>query len=335
MARVLFSSPMDAERRAIIAAKAAGGAFDPLILEDVPASRRAAAWESAEVLVCTGFGPELPPDLPSRAPRLRMVQTLLAGVDHLPFDRLPRSAIICSNAGAYNTSVAEHAMALLLAAAKDIVMRTEEIRRGIFDQGVMNKALAGSTVLLLGMGGIGAEVARLCKAFGMHTIGLSRSRPRDPAVDEAGTIDEVRGFLPRADFVVLALPLTRETAGLVDRAFLAAMKPDAVLVNIARGKIILEDDLFEHLRTHPGFRAALDVWWTYPDTKQGRPFHRPFHELPNILMTPHVANATPSQRRIAMEAALDNVLRFLRGETPRNIVRREEYVGPLAKEGSR
>jgi phosphoglycerate dehydrogenase-like enzyme len=226
-------------------------------------------------------------------------------------------------------------MALLLAAAKDVVMRTEEIRRGIFDQGVMNKVLAGSTVLLLGMGGIGAEVARLCKAFGMHTIGLSRSRPRDPDVDEAGTIGEVRGFLPRADFVVLALPLTRETAGLVDRAFLAAMKSDAVLVNIARGKIILEDDLFEHLRTHPGFRAALDVWWTYPDTKQGRPFHRPFHELPNVLMTPHVANAIPSQRRVAMEAALDNVLRFLRGETPRNIVRREEYAGAPAKEGSR
>jgi phosphoglycerate dehydrogenase-like enzyme len=326
---------MDRERRALIAAKAAGGAFEPLVLDDVPASQRAAAWESAEVLVCTGFGNELPPDLPSRSPRLKMIQTILAGVDHLPFERLPASAIVCSNAGAYNTSVAEHAMALLLAAAKDVGKRTEEIRRGLFDQSVMNKALAGSTVLLLGMGGIGSEVARLCKAFRMHTIGLSRSRPRDPALDEAGTIDELPGFLPRADFLVLALPLTRQTAGLVDRAFLAAMKPDAVLVNIARGKIILEDDLFEHLRTHPGFRAALDVWWTYPDTKQGRPFHRPFHELPNVLMTPHLANAIPSQRREAMEAALDNVLRFLRGETPRHIVRREEYARAPAKEGSR
>src|SRR5712692_3510035 len=216
MARVLFSSPMDAERRAIIAAKAAGGAFDPLILEDVPASQRAAAWESAEVLECTGFGPELPPDLPSRAPRLRMVQTLLAGVDHLPFDRLPRSAIICSNAGAYNTSVAEHAMALLLAAAKDIVMRTEEIRRGIFDQGVMNKALAGSTVLLLGMGGIGAEVARRCKAFDARVVGIARSRTSREIVDEVGTMDDLPRYLPNADAVVLAIPLTRATEGLVD-----------------------------------------------------------------------------------------------------------------------
>src|SRR5207249_10640949 len=111
----------------------------------------------------------------------------------LRVERLPRSAIVWSNAGAYNTCVTAHALALLLAAAKDVVMRTEEIRRGIFDQSVMNKALAGSTVLLLGMGGIGAEVARLCKSFRMRTIGLSRSRPRDPAVDEAGTIGEMRG----------------------------------------------------------------------------------------------------------------------------------------------
>src|SRR6267378_2954619 len=87
MARVLFSASMDAERRAVVAAKAPG-AFDPVILEDVPSTQQAAAWESAEVLVCTGFGSELPPDLASRAPRLRMIQVLVAGVDHMPFDRL-------------------------------------------------------------------------------------------------------------------------------------------------------------------------------------------------------------------------------------------------------
>src|SRR5439155_20612964 len=103
----------------------------------------------------------------------------------------------------------------------------------------------------------------------------------------------------------------------------------------ALGKIIRDGALFEHLRTHPGFRAALDVWSTYPGTKHGPTFHRPFHELPNALMTPHGANAIPSQRRDAMEAALANVLRFLRGETPRHVVRPEEYTRPAAKEGSR
>ena len=286
--------PIDAERRAVLASKTTAG-FQPIILADLPPSERDAAWASAEVLVCTGFGSELPRDLASRSPRLRMIQTLLAGVDHLPFDRFPRTAIVCSNAGAYTTSVAEHAMALLLAAAKDVVARTE-------------------------------EVARLSKAFRMHTIGTARTPPDDAPADEIATPDAVRGLLPRADFVVLALPLTRETRGLVDAAFLQAMKPDAVLVNIARGKIVVEDDLFDHLRTHPSFRAALDVWWTYPESKRGRPFRRPFHELPNVLMTPHVANAIPTQRREAMESAIDNVLRFLRGETPRHVVDPEEYA---------
>src|SRR2546423_13606275 len=116
-----------------------------------------------------------PPGVASRAPRLRMTQVLVAGVDHMPFDRLPRGAILCGNAGAYNVSVAEHAMALLLAAAKDIPPRTDEIRRGIFDQDVMNKGLAGSTVLILGLGGVGTEVARRCKGFLMRVIGISRS----------------------------------------------------------------------------------------------------------------------------------------------------------------
>jgi len=325
VARVLFSVAMDAERRAVLASKATAG-LQPVILADLPPSERDAAWASAEVLVCTGFGSELPRDLASRAPRLRMIQALLAGVDNLPFDRFPRTAIVCSNAGAYTTSVAEHAMALLLAASKDVVARTEEIRRGIFDQSLVNKALAGSTVLILGLGSIGREVARLAKAFRMHTIGIARTPPDESPADEIATPDAVHGVLPRADFVVLALPLTRETRGLVDSTFLRAMKPDAVLVNIARGKVVVEDDLFDHLRTHPAFRAALDVWWTYPDTKRGRPFRRPFHELPNVLMTPHAANAIPTQRREAMESAIDNVLRFLRGETPRNVVDPEEYA---------
>src|SRR5437870_12395303 len=117
MPRVLFSASMDAERRAVVSAKAPG-AFDPLILEDVPSSQRGAAWESAEVLVCTGFGSELPPDLASRAPRLRMIQVLVAGEDHMPFDRLPRGENVSGYAAAYNVSLAEHAMDPPTAAAK-------------------------------------------------------------------------------------------------------------------------------------------------------------------------------------------------------------------------
>src|SRR2546427_7350846 len=112
------------------------------------------------------------------------------------------------------------------------------------------------------------------------------------------------------------------------------MKPDAVLVNVARGKLIVEDDLFDHVRTRPAFRAALDVWWTYPDSKRGRPFHRPFHELPNVVMTPHIAWAVPTQRRDEMEAAVLNAQRLLPGGTPRKIVRAAEVGRYHPNEGS-
>ncbi len=324
MPRVLFACPMDAERREVLAAQNRG-AFDPVILADLPESERAAAWSSADVVVTLGFGRELPADLAARAPHLRMLQTLVAGVDHLPYRTFPQTLLVCGNAGAYNVSVGEHAMALLLAAAKDIPQRTREIVAGTFDQSAPSKALADATVLILGMGGIGAYVANVCRAFRMRVVGVGRSGAVVPPADEGGRLEDLPRLLPRADYVVLALPLTVRTKGLVDRAFLGAMKEDAVLVNIARGRIVVEDDLYEHLRTHPRFRAALDVWWVYPDGTRGRPFHRPFHELPNVVMTPHNANMVPGQRRWAMEAALDNVLRFLRGETPRHVVNVTEY----------
>jgi len=324
MARVLFVAPMDAERREVVTRKASG-AFEPVVLDDLPAEKRGDALATADVVVSMGFPREFPLDFREKARKVRMIQSLVAGVDHLPFERFPPTAIVCGNAGAYNVSVAEHAMALLLAAAKDVPRRTDEIRRGIFDQGVINKGLAGSTVLILGIGGIGAEIATRCKAFAMRVVGIARSRVSRGLADAVGTLDDLPRYLPQADVVVLALPLTRTTEGLVDRRFLVQMKDDAILVNIARGKLIVEDDLFDHLKTHPTFRAGLDTWWTYPDSKEGRPFHRSFQDLPNLVMTPHVAASVPGQRARAMEAALENVVRFLRGEPPRNVVDPTEY----------
>src|SRR3989442_4924406 len=114
----------------------------------------------------------------------------------------------------------------------------------------------------------------------MRGVGIARTENARGVADEIGTMDDLPRHLSGADAVVLALPLTRATAGIVDRGFLGRMKDDAILVNIARGKLIVEDDLFDHLKAYPKFRAALDTWWTHPDTKHRPPFHRPSQERP-------------------------------------------------------
>ena len=322
MARVVFACRMDAERRAALAARTPG-AFEAVILEDLPPAAREETCASADVLVTEGFRPEIPEGLASKAPRLRLVQVVLAGVNHVPFERIPAGVAVCSNAGAYNVSVAEHAMALLLAAAKDVPGRTAEVRRGVFDQDAPSKALRGSTLLVLGLGGIGSEVARLGRALRRPP----RPGPPPAAAAEPGPLPDLPRLLPRADYVLVALPLSRATDGLLGAAALASMKEDAVLVNIARGRIVDEDALYEHLLARPGFRAALDVWWSYPEDGHGHPFRRPFHELPNVVMTPHVAFANPDQRREAMVAALANVEGFLAGRPPRNVVDPRDDTG--------
>src|SRR3989475_5238468 len=202
MARVLFIVPMDAERRAAVARKKTG-AFEPVILEDLPPEKRDEAWATADVAVSMGFPREFPLDFREKARKVRMIQSLVAGVDHFPFERFPPSAIVCSNAGAYGVSVAEHAMALLLAAAKDVVARTEEIRRGIFNQTVENKGLAGSTALILGFGGIGSEIARRFKAFHMHVVWGAPARPSKEIADAIGPIEDLPRYRPHADAVLL------------------------------------------------------------------------------------------------------------------------------------
>lgn len=297
-----------------------------VVLSDLGGGEREAALERADVILCAGFVRDLPED-PSRLRNLKLVQTLSAGVDHLPWDRIPPSATVCSNAGAYNVSIGEHAMALLLAAAKHVPFHTGAIRQGEFRQDRPSRGLRGRTLGVLGLGGIGGEVARLGKAFGMRVVGISRSGRTTAPADFVGTADDLERVLRESDYVLVALPHTVHTDGLIGRRELAWMKPDAVLVNVSRGKVVVEDDLYEHVRTHPDFTAALDVWWLYPRRGEGRPFTRPFHELPNVVMTPHVAFHVPEQRLRSMEHALENVRRYLDGEPLRNVVDRADYVG--------
>ena len=321
---VLLAVPMPEDRRRI-AREALGDRAEVLVRSDLDDAEIARRGPEVDVLVTGGFPRDIPADLWPRMGRLRLLQTVAAGVDHLPYDRIPARVTICSNAGAHRVSIAEHAMALLLTAAKNVVRHTDAIRAGTFPQDLMGRSVRGKTLGVIGLGGIGGEAARLATGLGMRAVGINRHGKSDAPVEWCGTMADLDRLLRESDFVLLSIPLTRDTLGLIGARELRLMKPDAILINIARGKLVRERDLYEHLKANPTFIAALDVWWQYP-RGHGFPFTEPFRELPNVVMTPHVAWAIPEQSGWSLEAALENVARFLRGEPPRNVVDREEYA---------
>ncbi len=190
--------------------------------------------------------------------RLRFIQGILVGVDHIPFQALARKVVVCSNAGAYSLEVGEHAFGLLLSAAKKVVDTHNSVARGKTNfkefRGTAEDVLVlrGKRLGVVGYGGIGAVVAGLGRSFGMNVIALSRSRR---GVNGSGRgVEFMRGrgalasLLAGSDAVVLALPLTRLTEGMIDARELSVMKKDAVLVNISRGDIVNQTALYEHLR---------------------------------------------------------------------------------------
>ncbi len=238
---------------------------------------------------------------------LRLVQALTAGVDHLDLSAVPEGVAVQSNAGANAWAVAEHAMSLIFASIKKVVWRHMEMMRGRFPQMVESALLRGKTVGIVGYGHIGRCLAKMLAPFGVNLLAINRRGKGDGLVRDVWKPERLDELLTRSDIVVLSLPLTPETEGLIDGRRLRLMKDDAVLVNVSRGKIIVERDLYEHLRDHPRFTAALDVWWHYGDAFRQK---YPFETLPNVVMTPHCAGVYEGEWEDMMRHAARRVKSF-------------------------
>lgn len=242
---------------------------------------------------------------------LRAVQVFSAGVDAIQ-SRIPAGVTLCDAAGVHDIPVAEWVVAAILAArhrfAEHVLAQAQlrwpapEIDRGGDD-------LEGATVLILGYGSIGRAVHARLRPFGCEVVGVARR-----AREGTGTLRDVPALLPRADVVVVLLPLTRETRGLVGAGFLAAMRPGALLVNAARGAIVDTPALVGAL--HAGRVAAvLDV--TEPEPL---PAGHPLWTAPGVLITPHIAGAVPKVLGRAWRLAAAQVRRLAAGEPLRNAV---------------
>ena len=260
--------------------------------------------------------------------RLKLVQVPGAGLDRVDRTALPAGAWL-ANAYGHETGIAEYVLGAMLALTRDFVRLDAALRRGTWEsQWAVGVAppptwpeLAGRTVGIVGYGRIGQALARRARAFDMRVLAIRRD-PRQSSADDLhllGGVEMLDEVLRRADYLVLTLPLSSATRGLIGPAQLALMKPTAMLINVSRGEIVDEGALYQALAERRIAAAALDVWYRYPtEAAPMLPAHQPFHELPNVLMTPHVSGWTVGMIEARARLIAENIARITRGEAPLN-----------------
>jgi glycerate dehydrogenase len=258
--------------------------------------------------------------------KARFMQLLSAGADHVPFKLLPESMAVAGNVGAYAKPMAEHVMAMTLTLAKNLWQGHNKLKAGNFDQSTMNKSLNGATCAILGFGGIGKAVARLMKAFDVKILAINTSGKTDEKVEFIGTTKDLKYVLSNANIIVVSMPLSLSTKNLIGNKEFSWMKPDAILVNVARGEIIDEKAFYEHLKSHPDFKAGIDAWWVEPFRHGKFEMHYPFLDLANVLGSPHNSAMVPEAMVEAITDAVNNVKRHIKGEKVKGVFKREEYM---------
>ena len=249
-----------------------------------------------------------------KAPELKWLHVFNAGMDHPIYaEMLARGVRLTTSSGATAEPIAHTAVTALLMLARGFPRWIDAQRRHVWDPlrtGELPRDLGGQTALILGLGRIGAEIARLLRALALKVIGVRRSprTPDDPA-DELHAPQALPELLPRCDWLIIACPLTPETRGLVDAGLLALLPRGARLINVSRGEIVNEQALIAALRSGHLGGAYLDVFETEP-----LPPESPLWDLPNVLVTPHNSAAAAGNDERVLEIFLDNLGRWHRGE---------------------
>lgn len=288
-------------------------------------ARQLEAARGADIIV----GYKIPKGTLVAAPNLRAFLTGAAGVHHSVAETLRgRPLIQAANSHANALDVAEHAVALALSAAKLIVRGDREMRRGDWSlryDDVPGALVTGKTAVIIGYGAIGRATAKILSGFEMRIIGV-KSPSAKPGRDDLGVetvpANDLDRALASADFVFVFAPLTQATRGLIGRAQFAAMRRTAVLVHLSRGPVVDESALFEALKGRRIAAAALDVWYVYPqtpeDAKNKMPGRLPFHELDNMVMSPHRASYTERMHREQWDDVVENIQRVAAGRPVKN-----------------
>ena len=271
--------------------------------------------DEVEVVVLPFWVPPSRMPLLAKLPRLKLIQLMSAGAENvIPF--VPPGVTLCNARGVHDPAVAEWIMTVILAQVRQLPRFMAAQQAGTWDP-VRSEPLAGQTVLIVGYGSIGEAVERMLAPFDVTTERIARRpRPSDPGVM---SMDDLPQALPGADIVILLVPVTPATAGLVDAKFLARMHDGALLVNAARGSIVDTAALLAELQSGR-LRAALDV--TDPEPL---PDGHPLWSAPGLLLTPHVAGATTTVGAPVMALVKDQLVRYAAAEPLLNVVGEQGY----------
>jgi phosphoglycerate dehydrogenase-like enzyme len=264
------------------------------------------------------------PELVARGTSLKWIQLLNAGADSCA--TIPavaeRGILVTNLQRIQGPHMAEHAIALLLSLARALPVYAAEQSDGAFTRGFRETRgerpieIEGKTLLVVGLGGIGTEVAKRAHGLGLHVIATRNSSRVGPDyVEYVGLADEYRSLAVRADVVVNATPLTPETRGMFDAQFFAAMKDDAFFINIGRGESVVMADLTAALVAHSIGGAGLDV----TDPEPLPPGH-PLWSMSNVIITPHIATSSDFRSDRTVTLVVENVRRYLRGDAVLSVV---------------
>jgi phosphoglycerate dehydrogenase-like enzyme len=245
--------------------------------------------------------------------KLKWLQTWSAGVDSLPLDKFrARNMFITSANGVHAYPISETIFALMLGLTRKIHTYVKNQQSKTWHHAGMNLEMHKKTVGILGVGAIGKEVAKIAKAFSMNVLGVRQSGKPEEFVDEMFTTDQLTSLLPSCDYVVVTLPLTRETKGLFGAEQFKQMKPSAFFINVGRGAIVVEDELIHALEIGQIAGAGLDVFEKEPLNEAS-----PLWEMENVIITPHTSGSTEHYtKRVIEDILIPNLKDYISGTEP-------------------
>ena len=320
--KVVFLGRFAAGHAPRIMARVTSAPDSEIVADDTDLARLTPALAEADIVVGLSWRAGFPP-----APRLKLLQCFATGIDQMDLAAVPRGVAVCNTVG-HEPPIAEYVIMTMLTLFHQLFQSVASFRAGSWEAslqggGTRHDELLGKTVGIVGYGRIGREVAARVAPFGVRLLAANRSPVGDAApLERVYPLAELDRMLPECDVVVIAAALAPETKRMINARRLALMKPSALLINIGRGPIVDEQALYATLRDGRLGGAAIDVWWRYPTAAEPHPppSRFPFHELPNVLMTPHSSSYTWGAADRRYGGIVANIDRLSRGEPLVNVV---------------